>query len=427
MADTYRNDPAKKSAALTFPKKFLWGAATAAHQIEGGTHNQWSVWELENAKRLAAQAEYRQAHVPAWDDVKTEAKDPDNYVSGRATDHFNLYEKDFDALQKMNMNAFRFSVEWSRIEPKEGAWNAEAIAHYKEYIQSLKKRDIEPIMTLFHFTLPEWFAKKGGFARRSNVKYFVRFAEKVLRELGTQVRYVVTINEPEVYTTLSYRTGEWPPQEKSQWLALKVYHNLAYAHREVAKRAHKTSRRFKVGIAENIAYDYAGDDAVLTRATTAVARWKREYFLRRIRRHVDWIGVNYYFSNRYFGYRSHNPNQDVSDVGWDMQPANIQFVLERLFMKFGKPMMVTENGVADRDDEFRQWWLIKTFVAMDKAMKNGVPLEGYLHWSLLDNFEWAHGKWPRFGLFAVDYTTLKRTPRKSAVWLAKTLKNIRGV
>jgi len=167
-----------------FPKRFLWGAATAAHQVEGGNHNQWSVWELENAKSKAAQAEYIYDHYDSWSRVATQAKKPSNYVSGKVGDHYNRYEEDFDLLESMHMNAYRFSVEWSRIEPQEGLWNAEAVMHYKDQIASLKKRGIEPMVTLFHFTLPVWFADKGGFAKRSNVKYFTRFATKIITELG---------------------------------------------------------------------------------------------------------------------------------------------------------------------------------------------------------------------------------------------------
>jgi beta-glucosidase len=421
------SDNKKKPLPFQFPKKFMWGVATSAHQVEGDTHNQWSVWELENAKSLAKRAEYAQSHVPIWPEIKKSASTPDNYISGKATDHFNLYERDFDLVKKMNMNSFRFSVEWSRVEPKEGTWDAAALTHYKKYILALKARKIEPVVTLFHFSLPVWFTEKGGFEKRRNIKYFVRFAEKVLGEIGAGVRYIVTINEPEVYATQSYLAGNWPPNKTSRKQTLKVYINLARAHNRVAKMAHKSSRRYKVGLAKNVAYHYPGDDALLSRATAWVKRWMADdFFLRLVKRNLDWIGVNYYFSNRYYGYRMHNPNDDVSDLGWDMQPENIQHVLERLFVKYGKPIIITENGVADQNDEFRQWWITHTLMGMHRALQNGVPLEGYLHWSLFDNFEWAYGKWPRFGLFAVDYETGRRTPRKSAVWFTKLLTKLKG-
>ncbi len=411
-----------------FPKRFLWGAATAAHQIEGGNHNQWSVWELENAKAKAAQAEYIYDHYDSWDRIATEAKKPSNYVSGIVTDHYNRYEEDFALLQAMHMNAYRFSVEWSRIEPEEGAWNPEAIMHYKAQIASLKKRGIEPMVTLFHFTLPVWFAEKGGFAKRSNVKYFTRFAEKIVSEFGASVRLIITINEPEVYVMQSYLSQDWPPAERHRIKALWVYNNLAYAHRQAAKAIHRLSRRYKVSIAKHSAYFYAGDDAWLSRLSAGISQYLADdYFLKKVIRHCDFLGVNYYRTFRIYGYRVHESERRVNDLQWYMGPGDIQYALERLYSKYKKPIIVTENGLADAHDQDRKWWITQTILGMQKAIENGVILEGYFHWSLTDNFEWAFGKWPRFGLAEIDYSTGKRTLRPSARWFGRVIKNIRGV
>lgn len=412
---------------LTFTKKFLWGAATSAHQVEGNNYNQWSVWELEHAKTLAAQSEYQFGDLDNWDEIKKAAKSPDNYVSGVGSDHYNRYQEDFTILEGIGLNAFRFSVEWSRIEPKEGSWDAAAITHYKKYIAELKKRNIEPIMTLFHFTLPVWFSELGGFERRSNIKYFVRFTEKVMQELGANVRYVITINEPEVYSSQSYLTGNWPPNMQNKRVFTAVLNNLAAAHNRAAAAIHTMGRKYKVSIAKNSPYVYAGDDSVLSVRT---AKWqqyfKDDYFIKRVVKTCDFFGVNYYFSDRVYGYRVHNPNKHVNDLGWDMAPENIQYVLERLHQKYNLPIMITENGVADSTDTSRKWWLMHTLMAMSEAQKNGVELLGYLHWSLIDNFEWDKGYWPRFGLVEVDSATGSRKLRPSAVWYAKTIKTIRG-
>ncbi|HJP80819.1 MAG TPA: glycoside hydrolase family 1 protein [Candidatus Saccharimonadales bacterium] len=413
---------------LSFPKNFFWGAASSAHQVEGGTHNQWTVWELENAKAKAAQAPHQWGDLDSWDRVKEEATDPGNYVSGRATDHYHLYEDDFDLIEKLNMNMFRFSVEWSRIEPREGAWNVEAIDHYKEYIAELRRRGIEPMLTLFHFTLPTWFTALGGFEKRSNVKYFVRFAEKILRELGSSVKYVITINEPVVYANESYLTGSWTPNITNKVLFFRVLNNLIYAHNQTAQMIHGLGRRYKVSVAKNSIYYYAGDDSLLSRKTADVLQYAwDDYFLRRIRKNCDWLGVNYYFSYRVYGYRVHNPNEHMSDLGWDLSPVNIEFALERLYEKYGLPIIITENGLADSADEQRQWWITQTLIGMQRALDNGVRLEGYLHWSLTDNFEWDRGIWPRFGLAAVDYKTQQRTLRPSALWFGKIIKHLRGL
>lgn len=417
----------QKKSELSFPKKFLWGAATAAHQVEGNTHNQWTVWEFEHTIALAAQAQYHFAELDSWPRIKDQAKDPNNYVSAKGADHYHLYEQDFDLLKKMNMNAYRFSVEWSRIEPKEGAWDAKEIEHYKRYVDELKRRGIEPIVTLFHFTLPVWFTDLGGFEKRRNVKYFTRFAEKIIRELGVNVRYIVTLNEPEVYVAASYLVGQWPPNRSSKWQAWCVGNNLAYAHNQAAKAIHAINRRYKVSIAKNTSYIYAGDDAWLSRVSANILQYLRDdYFLKKVIKQCDWLGVNYYFSDRVYGYRVHNPDKKVSDLGWDMSPENLQFALERLYEKYGLPIIITENGLADSEDAERQWWITQTLLAMHRSMKNGVKIEGYLHWSLLDNFEWDKGFWPRFGLAAVDYKTNRRTLRPSAVWFGKVIKHLRG-
>lgn len=412
---------------LKFPKRFLWGAASSAHQIEGGNHNQWSVWELENAKVLAKLAHYQASFLPVWEDIKQRATDPANYISGQAANHYSLYKEDLALLKKMNMNAWRFSIEWSRIEPEEGSWNAEAIQHYREYFKYLQHAGIEPMVTLWHWTLPVWFAQKGGFAKRGNVKYFVRFAAKVFEEFGRYFRYVITLNEPEIYTARSYLNGEWPPQVQSKRQAFRVLNNLLYAHKQVYALAKSVGRKHRVSIAKNLAHHYAGDDAKLTVMTTDMMRYVHDYYvLNRLKKHLDFVGVNYYFSNRYYGYRQHNVNDALSDSGWDMQPANIEHVLKDVADRYNVPIIITENGVADQNDAHRKWWITQTLLGMSRAMQAGVKLEGYFHWSLTDNFEWSSGFWPRFGLFHVDYAMFKRTPRKSAVWLAAVIKKIRA-
>lgn len=412
-----------------FPKRFLWGAATAAHQVEGGNHNQWSVWELENAKAKSVQAEYHYEDFPSWERIKQQASDPQNYVSGKLGDHYHRYVEDFDFLEQMNMNAYRFSVEWSRIEPKEGAWNAEAITHYKQYLAELKRRGIEPIVTLVHFTLPVWFAEKGGFEHRSNIRYFVRFAEKIMSELGNGVRYIVTINEPEVYSYESYLVNEWPPAKSSKWKAWNVARNQLAAHRKAYKALKRLNARYKVGIAKNSVFFYPGDTAWLSRVSAHVMQYiQDDYHLRKIKNHSDFLGLNYYMSQRVFGYRTHNPeNAPHSDLNWMVSPEDIEYVLLRWHRKYEKPILITENGVADNQDRVRQEWIKGTIMAMQRARAEGVDIIGYLHWSLIDNFEWAYGKWPRFGLVSLDYTNGKRELRPSAVWFGRVIKRLRGM
>jgi beta-glucosidase len=410
-----------------FPKRFLWGAAISAHQVEGGNHNQWSVWELENARSLAAQSEYQYGDLINWPSIKAEAKRPDNYVSGAAVEHYTRYKSDIAIAKKMNMNALRFSVEWSRIEPTEGAWNVESIAYYKAYVAELKRQGIEPMLTLFHFTLPVWFAERGGFEKRSNVRYFTRFAEKILSELGADITYVITINEPEVYAVQSYHEGNWPPALQSKTKAFKVLNNLAYAHNKVANLIHGMSRRYKVSVAKNSNYIYPGDNARLSVASAHIAQFfQDDYFIRKVVKSCDFLGVNYYFSERVYGYRIHNPDEKVNDLGWDMAPADLEHVLERLYQKYKLPIIITENGCADVSDEKRQWWMTHSIGALQRALSEGVDVRGYLHWSLLDNFEWDKGRWPRFGLVEVNYDTMERIIRPSGRRYGAFIKKIRG-
>ncbi len=397
----------------------------SAHQVEGGNHNQWSVWELEHAKSLAAQSEYQYGDLENWNDIKDQAKQPDNYVSGQASDHFNRYETDIAIAKKLNMNALRFSVEWSRIEPAEGRWDSASIDHYKRYVTELRRQGIEPVLTLFHFTLPVWFTEKGGFENRSNIKYFLRFAEKIVSELGKDISYIITINEPEVYAFEGYYLGHWPPAVQSKKRALKVLNNLASAHNRTAKMIHGLNRRYKVSVAKNSNYFYAGDTALLSIQTANIMQYLQDdYFLKKVVKTCDFLGINFYFSSRVYGYRVHNPNEKVNDLGWDMSPADLEHALERLHSKYKLPIIITENGCADASDSKRQWWLTQTVMALQRALAEGVDVRGYLHWSLIDNFEWDKGRWPRFGLVEVNYETMQRKVRTSGRRYGEFLKKV---
>ncbi len=419
----------KTDTNFNFPKNFFWGASTSSHQVEGGTVNQWTVWELAHAQLLAKTAEERLNWLPRWDEVKQEATKPENYVSGRGVDHFNRYEEDFDILKDLHLNAFRFGLEWSRIEPTEGQWDEAGIEHYRRYIQELKKRGIEPFMNIWHWTFPTWFADRGGFKYAKNMKYFERFVAKVAEEFGGDVRYVITLNEPNVHATFGYLTGEWPPMEQSWLTWVRVCWNLSQAHNRayrILKRAHP---ELQVGLAAQLANIQAKRPRNLIDVfmTKWMRYWWNWWFMRRIRRHQDFIGINYYFSDYYQGFKRANPEVPRSDLGWYMEPEGVFPLLLRAWVRFKKPIFVTENGVADADDQYRRWWLEETVIAMERAISEGVDVRGYFHWSLLDNFEWAYGWWPKFGLVEVDRKNgMKRTIRPSALRLAEIIRKHRS-
>lgn len=412
-----------------FPKHFFWGASTSAHQVEGGNHNQWTVWELENASRLAQTAHMRLNWLPSWDKFKEKAEEPSNYVSGEGIDHYNRYKEDFDLLTELNMNAFRFSIEWSRIEPEEGKWNQEAIYHYKNYIKELRKRKIEPFLNTWHWTLPVWFTDKGGFEKKQNLKYWDRFIEKVAKELMDDVEYVLTLNEPSNYASFGYILGEWPPNQKNFYKFAIVYWNLAQAHKRAYKIFKKHKPSAQIGMAAILANIQAKRphnmfDEISTKVMRYAWNW---WFLKRIKRHMDFVGVNYYFSDYYTGIgKRDNPKVPVNDLGWYAEPEGLYPIVLRTWSRFKKPIFVTESGIADADDASRQWWIEENVVAMERALSEGVDVRGYFHWSLLDNFEWSFGWWPEFGLVHVDREkNMKRTIRPSAKWFAEWLDRLK--
>lgn len=191
-----------------FPKDFLWGSATSAHQVEGGNRNDWTEWEMKNAERLSKESGGKYP--------------PENYISGQACDHYNRFREDFDIAKSLNQNTHRFSIEWSRIEPEEGEWNEKEIQHYQEVINALRERGIEPFVTLWHWTIPVWMRNKGGMESKEFPKYFTRFCEYVVKNIKG-VNFWMTLNEPTSVIFNSYLRGTWPPQKKSATSALKVY------------------------------------------------------------------------------------------------------------------------------------------------------------------------------------------------------------
>lgn len=411
-----------------FPKNFLWGASTASHQVEGGTHNQWTVWELANAAQLAKTAEKRLRWLPTWPEIKLQAQDPNNYVSGIGIKHYERYKEDFDLLEKLNLNAFRFSIEWSRLEPEEGQWDETAIEYYRAYIKELQGRGIEPILNIWHYSLPIWFSEKGGFKYRSNLAHFDRFVEKIAKEYGALLRYVITINEPNVYAGFSYLAGQWPPQERNMLAFFRVYWNLAQAHKRAYKILKHISPKLQVGVAAQLGNIQAKQPHnFLDEFSTQIMRYVWDWwFLERIKKYQDFVGFNYYYTDYYTGFlKKKNPKLPISDVGAYMEPEGLYPLLLRAWAHYKKPIMITESGVADMHDQYRQWWIEESIIGMERAMSEGVKVCGYFHWSLLDNFEWSFGWWPKYGLVAVDrQQNMKRTIRPSAKWFAEEIKKL---
>ncbi len=395
---------------VKFPEGFLWGAATAAHQIEGNNPNSdWWAWEHSKDRELG---------------LRVKGLEPENFYSGVACDSYNRFSEDFAIAQSLNHNATRLSVEWAKLEPKEGEFNEKEFEHYEKVLQEAKFRGLKIFVTLHHFTNPIWFAKKGGFEHKANVKYFVRFAEKAVKRLGGDMDFVITINEPEIYAGLSYMSGVWPPQKKNLFFYIKVVKNLILAHKQASEKI-KTIRKIPVSMAfhlhDNQPYGVFGKLAV------KVANYfGNHYFLDRTAKYCDFLGINYYFHHHIgiFGQRkiSHS-HHEQSDLGWGIHPEGLEKVL-LLVKKYNKPVYITENGLADAKDVKREKFIKDHLFYLHKAIKEGVDVRGYLHWSLLDNFEWAEGFAPRFGLVEIDRkNNLERKIRKSALAYAEICKS----
>jgi beta-glucosidase len=411
-------------AQKLFPDDFLWGASTAGHQVEGGNYDQWTTWELAHAAELAETAADRLRWLPTWLKFKKEAEKPENYVSAKGVEHFTRYKEDFELLKKLNLNSLRFGIEWSRIEPDRGVWNKKAIDHYHNYIDELKRQGIEPILNLWHWTQPVWFEELGGFAIAENIKHFERFVDKIAEEFGQDITYVLTINEPNVHVLMSHIGGEWPPQGRNPFKGLWCFRNLAKAHNKAYDILKRYNPDIQVSAAtqlNNAQPKRPGNWLDTKIAALANYGWNW-WWLNRTQKKMDFIGFNYYFTQYYQGFKQVNPPTPLNDLGWYMEPSGIAEVMIQTWLRYRKPLLITENGVADVDDKYRQWWLKETMQAMLTAQKAGAEIIGYLHWSLLDNFEWKYGWWPRFGLIAVDRENgMKRTIRPSAVWWSKQL------
>ncbi len=397
---------------LKFPQGFLWGAATSAHQVEG--NNSYSDW---------------------W---KYEAEGKIKYPSGQACRHYQLFREDFDIAKSLNHNCHRFSVEWARVQPWQNEFLAQEIKHYQDVVLALKERGIEPVVTLHHFTNPQWLLELGGWENRKSVDYFLAFIEKIVDALSADVRYWVTINEPLIYTHFSYLAGDWPPQKKSLLAAAKVRNHLAQAHIRGYKLIREIYRRKNlipplISIASHTQAVTTCRPNLINRLSCASRDWLYNFaFVDRLFRAqtLDYIGINYYSRNLVdvrswgvdkFFFQACSDNCDPREknsLGWEVYPEGLYDLLIK-FKKYNLPVLVTENGICTDDDSQRWRYIYGHLESAHKALEQGVKVIGYIYWSLLDNFEWDKGFSPRFGLVEVDFRTFERKIRPSALKLAQ--------
>lgn len=417
---------------FTLPDDFLFGTATASLQIEGGDiNNNWYRFCEEN-------------------------KTKDGTHCKMADDHWNRYEEDINLMKKLNMKVYRMSIEWSRIEPKEGTFCNEALSHYRDEIKMLIDNNIRPLVTLHHFSNPIWFDDLGGWANPKSIEYFKRFTQKVVYNLGDIVSEWITINEPNVYLEGTYSSAHFPSGISNVSYYFKAMKNMILSHIEAYNIIHKIrkvkgfSGETMVGVANHIRVFDTSDNDVLAKLPKSLLEYSFHKLVingmvygklsfplgfgvypygRKV--FCDFFGVNYYsrdivkFSwkpSRLFSDLKVKEGSETNDMGWEIYPEGLYRVCKKYWNIYKKPIFITENGICDSKDEKRTKFIYDHLLVVKKLIDEGVYVERYYHWSLLDNFEWAEGLSQRFGLIEVDYETQKRTIRKSGEFYGEIAK-----
>ncbi|WP_106400479.1 glycoside hydrolase family 1 protein [Actinocorallia populi] len=378
----------------SFPDGFLWGASTAAHQIEGNNlNNDW--WQLEHT-----------------------AADYGVQFSGDALDSYHRYEEDMRLLAEAGFNAYRFSIEWSRIEPSPGKFSRAVLAHYRRMIDTARRLGLNPVVTLHHFTHPIWFGERGGWLGEHAVEDFTRYVEQACTILDG-VEWVCTINEPNVLAVNHGQLRRVARGEDYQLVGAlpdsEIGEALIEAHRATAPLV-RDAVGAKTGwtVANQALVPAPGAEA-----RHAEVQWIWEDMYLKAARDDDYVGVQSYTSQPVDenGVVPHPDHPDNTLMGWAYRPDALEIAVRHTHdVLGGVPILVTENGIATPDDERRIAYTKAALQGLRNAMDDGIDVRAYLHWSLLDNFEW--GRWePTFGLVAVDRETFERRPKPSLAWL----------
>lgn len=415
-------------AAVHFPKNFLWGTATSSHQAEGrNTNNNWAAWEQEPGRILG--------------DVK----------AGLACDWWSgRWKEDLDRAAMAFQNAHRFSLEWSRIQPRRDRWDESALDQYREIAKGMLERKITPLITLHHFTDPLWMFEQdenehtrwnGGWERDDAPQLFAEYVRKAVTALKEYCSLWVTINEPNVYLSSGWITGEFPPGKNDSQMAFRVAANLIRGHALAYQIIHELQPNAQVGIAHhyrNFVPNTSWSPLDKFVARTIFRSFNHSFLDTLVNGRLDmlgksagipeaigtmdYVGVNYYSNNRIaftlnpkamFMKLSYPKDALLSPTGFlAHEPAGMYEAL-KWAKAYGKPMYITENGVEDAADTLRPRYLIEHLMYVWRAVNYVWPVRGYFHWSLVDNFEWERAWTQRFGLWGLDPLTQVRTRRRS--------------
>jgi beta-glucosidase len=411
------------SAFFQFPQGFLWGCATASHQVEGHNHNDWTEWEKGTGR--------------IWQDI----------VSDRACEWWTgRYEEDFERAAAMHNNAQRISIEWSRVEPEPGRWDEDALERYREMLKALRARGMAPMVTLHHFTNPVWVGARGGWVWEEAPARFEAFVQKAVAALKDLCSMWCTINEPNVYALNGYSLGIWPPGIRNPNQFLRTLLHLLQGHARAYHAIKAIQPEAQVGLAVHQVHARPLAPAVLNYPAAfvldlyfnrafplamidGIARLpiNRRVVMPNLAGTLDWIGLQYYQSVR-MGFSMASPStffivqrkpkdMPVGPGVWaGLYPEGIHPLIIWLGKRIKKPIYITEFGVPDPDDRIRPGYIARSVHTVWRAVNMGFPVRGMYFWSLLDNFEWAEGYDPRFnfGLYAMDYQTQQRVERPSA-------------
>jgi beta-glucosidase len=384
------------AADHAFPDGFEWGTATAAHQIEGGNwNNDWWAWE----------------HAEG-----TPCEEP----SGDACDSWNRWADDVDLVAGLGLGTYRFSIEWSRIEPEPGEWSHAAVAHYRAQCEALLARGVAPTVTFHHFTTPRWVAARGGWEDPATARLFAAFCGRAAAELGEVIRRACTINEPNVVAAMGWLAGMFPPGRSDRQVRHRVNAVFVDAHRRAVEAIRRAAPGVPVGLTLSMT-DYQaapGGEARRDRIRQAM----EDVFLDATDGD-DFVGVQTYTRTR-VGPDGVLPPEDgvpVLPMGYEYWPDALEACVRRAWDRTGGrvPLLVTENGIGTDDDVQRRAYVHSALAGVLRCLADGLDVRGYTYWSLLDNFEWALGYRPRFGLVAVDRTTFARSLKPSARWFAE--------
>ncbi|MHB8439261.1 MAG: glycoside hydrolase family 1 protein [Acidimicrobiales bacterium] len=382
--------------AVRFPDGFVWGTATAAHQIEGGNvNNDW--WAFERAPGT-----------------------PCAESSGDACDSFHRWPDDLDLVRDLGFGAYRFSLEWSRIEPEDGEWSTAALDHYRAVCEGCLARGLVPVVTFHHFTSPRWLARAGGWEAPDTPERFADFCHRSVEVLGDVIGWACTINEPNIVAQMGFEWGVFPPGVTDPDRRVAVNEAMCRAHRLAVAALRSGPGAFPVGLTLSMT-DYQPEPGGEEMAAE-LRRLSEDVYLDSTTGD-DFVGVQTYSRVRVGpkGMLPSPPGAFVTQMGYEYWPDSLEATIRRASEKTGGavPILVTENGIGIDDDTRRVSYVTEALQGVRRCLDDGIDVRGYFYWSLLDNFEWVLGYRPTFGLVAVDRATFARTPKPSASWLGR--------